>query len=892
MEAPTFDPPHLDKWTILVRRYLVDQDSKWIVLAIESVGQSLKAVKNRSFLQYLFDDSPTLNSIILEILEYWHDERFNIVVRKIRIGNEYCIKKGQKDEALTLCLLVNELVIRAVEGNLDDKNILSGVSLVDPFTTCSQCIDIALELGDLPLAASYYLRQGNGLYSIKEYNRAIRSYEDALSVWATLSDNNPNQYLPFLAKTMRHLGDIYKGAYNKLNIAQSYYESAYKIWQSLSLQESDFNLSEMARTVNNLGLLYAFFNRKADAENFISDSITIYKKLIELQGNNKRYWLLNIEQELAIALCNLGSDMSEEPERANIIYEEAKRVSEKLILKDVENGELCLALSLNGIGKSLLEISTNNKDKMIIIHARKALETALEIYKKYPFIESDWTLSKRKVFTLKFLALILSRHDMGQANQRLEEAIAICEKHNELGTLYSSILSTQAGIYAEFSNDPLGGFIYDEKAVLNLESVLKRNTVGEEANRYLFKKEIEISYSVCIAVYTKHQDHEKVFHLIESLHKAEQLSELTSQTIPKTDILTLTEAKKIMVEQDSTYLSIQVIPEGLSFFAITREGKAICLSSEKGFRKRFFELFDAMDKSTFRQRGIGFDQESNENVGKELDTIGKDLFQLLPQEIQDLLFSKAKNIFLCPYADLQNLPFELLYSPDYGWLGLKHSLPRVHSFSELKSIIKRQPNLQKPTGFIVGDSRIDLPYAAKSIGRLSKLLEKSELNFAKYSLLGDEATSQNFKNCYNSKLTLFAFFGHGGSDKMQGGFLCLANKSRLWSYEIQDISLNNMPVIHLDCCYAGEVKYIGGGQQHGFGYFAINAGASCCLLANRPIFDEQAFELSESLYVNLLEKKMAIGEALIQSRNFIHQKYNYPLYWTFPVLFGNPNGRL
>jgi hypothetical protein len=273
---------------------------------------------------------------------------------------------------------------------------------------------------------------------------------------------------------------------------------------------------------------------------------------------------------------------------------------------------------------------------------------------------------------------------------------------------------------------------------------------------------------------------------------------------------------------------------------------------------------------------------------------GHELFQELPGEIREVLASPARQVFLSSYADLQNLPFEILCPAPGEWLGLKQVLPRVHSFQELRAVVPRQPDPAcAASAALFADPGGDLPFAFISSRKLSRLLVEKGFQLVPggKAVLGVQATAKRFQQALESGVVLGVFCGHGEYDPIHGPCLDFAGRTKIWSWEIAEMRLACRPILYYDCCLAGITSYATGGRQIGLGPGALQAGASACLLANRPIFDMFAAAMSQSFFSGVVEGKAA-GDALLEARRRIAEKCANPLCWTLPILLGNPDARL
>ncbi|MCP4600170.1 MAG: CHAT domain-containing protein, partial [Proteobacteria bacterium] len=588
-------------------------------------------------------------------------------------------------------------------------------------------------------------------------------------------------------------------------------------------------------------------------------------------------------------LCNLDRDLQE----ARAAFEEAISIQEGLDAPSSSLVLLLLAKSLSGLGRVLYLLGCptddfSDYDYSLLKVARGKLEEALDIEKRCLLEQIPFHIPDH-VLTLDRLSFVIGAlGDTTEAKSLLEEAVEIC-KNLELWISLAEVLQTRATVEAWETGDNLAGVAFAEQAINTLEKGLGQLSPSEKLNRHLFKGQFELSYTTTIAHYAQRSDPARVFNLLESVRRIARLTEERFLPIGEVD---LARAQTVVARNNVAYLAIQVIPDGMVFFAILPSGRVEICPTGKGWRAKFSVLFKSIDRII-----ENISQETDEGLLDRLREetnffveLGSELFGMLPPTIQTLFTSDIEYVFLSPYAELQNLPFEFLHLPTGEWLGLKRLLPRVHSFAELQMVLQRQPDRSSRLSLVVGDPRNDLTYAREAAVQLAAKLKTHGFESASSSgsLVGDMATEERFLNGLNSGIVLGYYSGHGGYDN-RGGFLALAGEQKVRSSDVVHLFLTNHPFIHYDCCHLGIAAYYAGGQHTGFAHATIDMGASCCLLANRYLFDELATPMSRLFYDKLFEEKKMVGEALLETRVQLAEECPNPLAWAFSVLYGNPN---
>ncbi len=85
--------------------------------------------------------------------------------------------------------------------------------------------------------------------------QAEAAYNEALSLYRQLADQNPNAFLPNVAMTLNNLG-LYFSANQKMPQAQAAYTEALSLYRQLADQNPNAFLPSVATTLNNLGIYY------------------------------------------------------------------------------------------------------------------------------------------------------------------------------------------------------------------------------------------------------------------------------------------------------------------------------------------------------------------------------------------------------------------------------------------------------------------------------------------------------------------------------------------------------------------------------------------------------------------------------------------------------------
>jgi len=110
-----------------------------------------------------------------------------------------------------------------------------------------------------------------------ELKQAEKSFEEALEIYRQLVQDNPQTYLPDVAATLNYLGNLQREK-NELEQAEKSFEEALKIYRQLAQDNPQSYLSDMVGILNNLGDLQRDKNELKQAEKSYKEALEIYRQ--------------------------------------------------------------------------------------------------------------------------------------------------------------------------------------------------------------------------------------------------------------------------------------------------------------------------------------------------------------------------------------------------------------------------------------------------------------------------------------------------------------------------------------------------------------------------------------------------------------------------------------
>ena len=256
-------------------------------------------------------------------------------------------------------------------------------------------------------------------------DQARQDFERALELRRPLAQQNPNAYLPEMARTLNNLGNLDR-IENRIDEARQHGEEALNIYRQLAEQNPDVYVPYVAATLNNLGSLDQMQNRVEEARQHFEEAVKIDRQLAE-QNPNK--YLPN----LAMTLNEFGFlDTSQNRmEEARQHYEEALKIDRQL-------AEQSPAVYLPDLAVTLTEFARLNAIQNRMDEARLRFEEALKIHRQ--LAEKDPAVYLPDVaMTLSNLARV------DQLQNRMEESRAHL---TEVMTIYQKLAQSDPARYA------------------------------------------------------------------------------------------------------------------------------------------------------------------------------------------------------------------------------------------------------------------------------------------------------------------------------------------------------------------------------------------------------------------------------------------------------------
>ncbi len=246
-------------------------------------------------------------------------------------------------------------------------------------------------------------------------NKATPLYQQALDIYRTLAQNNPQTFLPDVATTLNNLAILHSDK-NEFQKAENAYDEALGIYRKLAQNNPQSFLPNVAGTLNNLGALHKAKNKFQKAEKAYDEALDIYRKLAQ---NNPQSFLSNV----AMTLNNLASLYSDKNQfgKAEIAYNKALDIRRKLAQSNPQTFLPDVATILNN--SAVLHRAKNEFQK-----AEIAYNEALDIYRTLAQ-NNPQTFLPDVATTLNNLAILHSdKNEFQKAENAYDEALGIYRK--------------------------------------------------------------------------------------------------------------------------------------------------------------------------------------------------------------------------------------------------------------------------------------------------------------------------------------------------------------------------------------------------------------------------------------------------------------------------------
>jgi len=237
---------------------------------------------------------------------------------------------------------------------------------------------------------------------------AERAYDEALSTYRQLAQENPEAYLPDVAMTLNNLALLYI-ATQRMRGAELACDEALSIRRQLAQENPEAYLPDVALTLNNLALLYSDTQRMRDAEPAYDEALSIYR---QLAAGNPAAYLPYVATTLNNQ-ANLYSD-TQRMRDAELAEDEALSIRRQLAQENPEAYLPGVAMALNNLA-ILYRATQRMRD------AEMAYDEALATYRQLAAGNPEAYLPNMAT-TLNNLANLYSAAGRG------DEALRLCRE--------------------------------------------------------------------------------------------------------------------------------------------------------------------------------------------------------------------------------------------------------------------------------------------------------------------------------------------------------------------------------------------------------------------------------------------------------------------------------
>ena len=720
-------------------------------------------------------------------------------------------------------------------------------------------------------------RQGNP-------RAALDLLEKALAAAAAEAD---------LALTLNSMGNTY-WRLGQRAAATTAYGKALPIYRCLVAANPGLYLQHVAITLNNLGPVFTELGDFAPARDAFAEAAQIFCELARTAPQP-------FGPELVKALTNLGSALLRlrKWDEAREAYEKALTIAEGLVSAG-HGSPLDVAMVQGNLGNLFSQIGK-------VALARSAYEASIEIYRRFGDAKVP-SVTRNLALCLINLAGLLSDDPDGQTlARRLYRKAGLLSKADPLVSARclsnSSVLEWRAG------NRELATHMAATSVGI-LENWL--TTRGTDSDYYSFKSNLEASYHILLEDRGLDGESQAMFQILENLRQGELLSggEAGSGQNVAISGSTALEGKRVPraapraaelvgggpegflrlcpAAKDAVYLTIQRTVEGTLFTILDRDG----------FRS--FRVGGRWSEAAVRLvRAIGQAFRNGSQASRLVACAGKDLWDALPDQVQQCLGAHTGPVYLSPDDLSVNLPLEFLCpsgEPD-DFLGLIHLLPRtpgvLHYSRALKALTVAAGH--PPTAMIFCNPThsgvCPLPGAAREASVVGKMLSSDfQLAPGGRVCVGRQATLEAFLKALASNPSIIHFSGHGDYASREPVLLFAGNHT-LTPRGLPDGPLNARPLVMLNACIAGITENMGGAYR-GFPEAFLSRGAAAVIASAFPVSDWAASTFSQ-LFYERFSNGATVGESILHARKAIGQSDQpNPLHWGLYVAWGNVNARL
>jgi CHAT domain-containing protein len=753
----------------------------------------------------------------------------------------------------------------------------------------------SLALQDELTTATQLLQQGMTAYQANQFNAAIASWQQALTLFRQIKNRQGEEFTLGLLIT----GYLAIGDYNHILVSAE---------QWLKIASDDSN---RAKAMGYLGIAYKNLGDYAQAIEIQQQALTIFQKLQDSQSTGQ---LLN----------NLGNTYAVigDYDRANPIYQQSLKVAELPQINDLplQIGILInlgttyhllgqYSLGMTNYQKGLALAQQINNPQLqgnvlsnlgLIYEDRNNYSQSIQAHKQSIAIAKASNNPQAEALARNNLAhVLLAAKSLGEAEEQLNSAIKLLDRvRSQLSDLEQvNIFDTQVSTYNL------------------LQQVLIANNKPETALEALEKGRA------------------RAFAQLLS-NRFNTSSKIQTARAKSLETLSIEQIRQIAKQQNATLVSYGIIPDEAFKFRGKQRGREAELfiwvvqpTGKVTFRrvnlqplwKRDITLQELVSISLCLETAPtcstieDFVRERNRRrkplvklADKENLSSGKypglkELYQLLVAPISDLLpKNPEEEVIFIPQDSLLLVPFAALQTPDNKFLIQKHTIRVAPSIQVLSlTYQQRQRQRQSPNQLeivVVGNPTMPSvrPIPGEARRKLAQLpnAEKEAIAIAKsfntQAIVGDAATKANvLPKLKQARLIHLATHGLleyssriGGVQKEIPGAIALAPAGKddglLTASEIFDLNLNAQLVV-LSACDTGQGRVTGDGVV-GLSRAWIAAGVPSAIVSLREVPDKQTSVLMTSFY-QYWKKTPNVARALRRGTLETMKKYPDPIAW-------------
>lgn len=608
------------------------------------------------------------------------------------------------------------------------------------------------------------------------------------------------------------------------------------------------------------------------------------------------------------------------------------------------------AAALRNLADTLFEMYKVDESKTDYLkEAKKKFKTAFQIYEDTNNQQSGNTafLIDLGITQCLFGKLCEAEGKKSEAKTMFQSCVANCEEGlRNLG---------EKDHYALHKSkiEPAYQYIIYEKAVsiISLSQRIESSQTSQSSTKHDEALERETTQLICILETLRQEklisgleDHEDID--VENttsedtiIQAAQQDNTLWLQLLkPEGRIACALQNLSPDEMQSAAFLWVHSTPKGV--VCVTLKAGAFAVEIAPVVLSIYFEVLTQQIKELWAEffrsvkGGVEHPEDTKEKAKQTLVHWGNLIFQHLPPRLKQFLHDDdCATLFVSPCAKTVNFPFEIIRvinsqpnsckSVDYRFLGLRMSLPRVHSLNQLDNLLaKPVVDLGSIEGeiLLIGDPKhsptptelsSEFPPLRKA-RKLAKrfglafihLQEKGaissslQLAYAPPLILNKVTKTEVIKCLEKGRVRFWWHMGHGvGAEPIQDErrgpqfeYLALADHDKLHAHEILGRNLEGA-IVHFDCCMVGSIRSLGGGRFQSLPSAALAAGAVAVLSSPFPMWEKEAANFSLQLYTQATLGTMNLGQALLHARRQMandQNDKNNPFVWAPLVLWGNP----